>query len=199
MKGFTPLEIQNFHGQTYIHMKHPRERQSLAGFTLIELLVYVALLGIVITLTMQFTLGIVESSAKASAKEEVEANSARILQAFDFLTRQAESVYDPTSDFIGNPGQLSLVTSTNLPSDEARSYVDLYADDGKFCAKNEQSGVTCFTSTRTELTSLTFRKITQSATSTESVQMRFQLRYRNPRPDYQASEQVQTAARFRSY
>jgi hypothetical protein len=148
---------------------------------------------------MQFTLQIVESSAKASAKEDVEANSARILQAFDSLTRQAESVYDPTSDFIGNPGQLSLVSSTNLLPDEQRTFIDLYADDGRFCMKRERDGVSCLTTSRTELTSLGFSRIRQSATSTESVQMRFTLRARNPRPDYQFSEQVQTTARLRSY
>lgn len=169
------------------------------GFTLIELLVYVALLGIVVTLTMQFTLGIVESSAKASAKEEVEANAAAILQAFDFLTRHADSVYDPTSNFIGDPGQLSLISSASLPPNEQRAYVDLYAHDRKFCAKSELNGVACLTSARTELTSLTFQKIMQSATSTESVQMRFRLRARNPRLDYQFSEQIQTTARLRSY
>lgn len=171
----------------------------MKGFTLIELLVYVALLGIVVTLTMQFTLGIVESSAKASAKEGVEANAAAILQMFDFLTRHADLVYDPTSDFIGDPGQLSLVSSINPPQNEQRAYVDLYADDGRFCAKSERDGVSCLTTLRTELTSLTFQKIMQSATSTESVQMRFRLRARNPRPDYQFSEQVQTTARLRSY
>lgn len=171
----------------------------MKGFTLIELLVYVALLGIVVTGTMQFTLGIVESSAKASAKEEVEANSARILQAFDFLTRQAEFVYDPTSDFIANPGQLSLTSSLPSLADEQRTYVDLYADDGRFCTKSERDGVSCLTTLRTELTSLTFTKIRQSATSTESIQMRFDLRARNPRQDYQFTEQIQTTARIRNY
>ena len=169
------------------------------GFTLIELVVYVALLGIVVAGTMQFTLGIVEASAKASAKEDVEANSARILQAFDFVTRQAESVYDPTSDFIGNPGQLSLVSSANLLPDEPQTFTDLYADDGRFCVKRERDGVSCFTTSRTELIGLSFIKIRQSATSTESVQMRFTLRKRNTRADYQFSKQIQTTARLRSY
>ncbi len=171
----------------------------MKGFTLIELVVYVALLGIVVAGTMQFTLGIVETSAKASAKEEVEANSARILQTFDFLARQAESVYDPTSDFVGNPGQLSLVSSASLLPDEQQTFIDLYADDGRFCIKRERDGVSCLTTSRTELTSLAFTKIRQSATSTESVQMRFTLRGRNPKADYQFSERIQTTARLRSY
>jgi len=168
------------------------------GFTLIELLVYTAVLALVLTLSVQFALGVLEASAKSAAKEEVQVNAASILQAFDFEIRHAQAVYPPTSDFVGDPGQLSLVSTINLQPNETVSYVDIYVDDGKFCIKRESLGVSCLTPGGVEVTSLIFTRIVQPA-GAESVQMRFSIRNRIPKVEYQFEESIQTSARLRSY
>jgi len=170
----------------------------MRGFTLIELLVYIAILVIVLTMAMQFTLALIEANAKSNAKEEVQVNAQAVLQAFDFGTRHAQAVYDPTSDFLGNPGQLSLLTTRYMLADEAQSYVDMYVDNGRFCVKNELAGVSCVTSSKVEITSLTFTEITQPQ-GAESVQMRFSLRFDSPRTEYYFTQTVQTSARLRAY
>ena len=172
--------------------------QASRGFTMVELLLYVATLSVVIVLSMQFVVSIIEASAKSVAKEEVQDNSSAILQAFDFLVRHSQAVYDPTSDFTGDPGQLSLVTSRGLPPDETIGYIDIYIDDGRFCVKYEFSRPACISSSKVELTSLTFNEITQPG-GAESVQMNFTIRYKGPTSDYDFSESVQTSARVRPY
>lgn len=170
----------------------------MRGFTLIELLVYVALLSIILTLSVQFVLSIIESTARMDAKEEVQKNAAAIIQTFDYAARQSRAIYDPTSDFISDPGQVSLVSSTNLAPYEDETYVDMYLDNGRFCVKWELTGVECVTSTRVEITSLTFSNIDQGA-NIESVQIRATLRFDSPRTEYYFTETVETSVRLRNY
>ncbi len=168
------------------------------GFTLVELLVYTAILSMVLVLAVTFVMSVLEATVKSTAKEEVQANAAAIIQLFDTTVRHSQSVYDRTSDFIGDPGQLSLLSVRDLPPEESESYVDIYADDGKFCVKREFYGVSCASSSKTELTSLTFREITQAG-GAESVQMIFTIRYKSPKSEYYFTETYQVSARVRPY
>lgn len=168
------------------------------GFTLVELIVYVALFVIILILIFQFTLSLIDSTARASAKEEVQVNAAAIIRTFGFETRHAQAVYTPTSDFVGDPGQLSLVTTRNLPPDETETYTDIYLYNGRLCVKREVTGASCRTSEKVEITSLQFTEITQPG-GQESVQMLATLRYRSPRSSYYFEEIIQTSARLRNY
>lgn len=170
----------------------------MKGFTLIELIVYVALLAVILTLAVQFILNVIDSTARMDAKEEVQKNAAAIVKAFDYITRHSQAIYDPTSDFAADPGQLSLVSGINLPPDEDETYVDMYADDGRFCVKWELGGADCVTSTRVEVTSLTFIEMDQGS-SIESVQMMATLRFDSPRSEYYFTETIQTSVRLRNY
>lgn len=170
----------------------------MRGFTLIELLVYTAVLSLVLVLAVQFALGVFEAAAKSAAKEEVQINAANILRVFDFEVRNAHRVYVSTSDFVNDPGQLSLKTSRNLPMGETESYVDIYLDNGRACIKRELSGVSCVSSNDVEVTSLAFTKIAQSEGG-ESVRMRFSIQNRSPKAEYRFSETLQTSVRLRSY
>lgn len=170
----------------------------MRGFTLIELLVYVALLSIILTLAVGFLLSVIESTARMDAKEEVQKNAAAIIRAFDYAARQSSAIYGPTSDFVSDPGQISLVSSINLAPDENESYVDMYLDNGRFCVKWELTGVECVTSTRIEVTSLRFTRIDQGS-NIESVQIMATLRFDSPRTEYYFTETVETSVRLRGY
>ena len=170
----------------------------MRGFTLIELLVYIAVLALVLTLAVQFALGVLEATAKSAAKEEVQVSAAAIIRAFDFEIRHAQSVYTSTSDFASDPGQLSLASLRQLPAEETVSYLDIYLTEGKFCMKRELMGVSCVSSPGVEVTALTFARIVQ-ASGAESVQMRFTIRNRSPKAEYQFDQALQTSTRLRSY
>lgn len=170
----------------------------MRGFTLIELLIYTAVLSLVLVLAAQFVFSVIEATAKSGAKEEVQANSAAVIKAFDFEIRHARSVYTKTSDFVGDPGQLSLLSARDVPSDETTSYVDMYVYNGRICVKFELRGVSCITSSGVEATNLAFTSVVQAG-GAESVQIRFTIRNRSPRQEYQFAQTVRTSARLRSY
>ncbi|MFY9457915.1 MAG: prepilin-type N-terminal cleavage/methylation domain-containing protein [Candidatus Spechtbacterales bacterium] len=170
----------------------------MRGFTLIELLVYAAVLSLVLVLALQFTLGVVVSTAKSAAKEEVQTNAAAILRVFDFEIRHAQSIYTPTSDFINDPGQLSFLSARDIPADESEGYTDMYLDRGKFCVKRELTGVSCATPSGVEITSLQFTRIAQAG-GEESARIRFTIRNISQKREYQFAQTVQTSARLRSY
>src|SRR3989338_8855169 len=102
------------------------------GFTLVELVVYVGLFAIVLLLMVEFILNIIHSTIRLDAKEEVHKNAAAILRSFEYIARDSSAIYTPTSDFVSDPGQLSLVTNVNVLSDENEGYADFYVDGGKF-------------------------------------------------------------------
>lgn len=168
------------------------------GFTLIEFIVYVALLAILLTLTVQFILSVIESAARMDAKEEVQKNAAAITRAFEHEVRHSHEIYTPTSDFVSDPGQLSLLSSINLPPDENETYTDIYLHNGRFCIKWELTGADCVTSSSVEVTSLTFTRIEQSPT-VESARMVATLRFDSPRVEYFFTETLYTTARLRNY
>ncbi|MCH8874630.1 T9SS type A sorting domain-containing protein, partial [candidate division KSB1 bacterium] len=65
-------------------------------------LVYIAVLALVLTLAVQFALGVFEATAKSAAKEEVQVNAAAIIQAFDFEIRNEPSDDCPDEQGISN-------------------------------------------------------------------------------------------------
>lgn len=168
------------------------------GFTLMELLIYSALVALIITFSVVFAISIVKETAKSSIKEEIQRNAASILRAFDFETHHSSAIYVPSSDFLGNPGRLSLISERILPSGERAAYLDMYVDAGAFCLKRELTGVSCITSSNIETTSLSFTRIVQAG-GQESVRMRVTLRYIHPNIEFQFPLTVQTSARLRAH
>lgn len=168
------------------------------GFTLMELLIYSALTAFVITFAIIFAISILKETAKSSIKEEVQRNAASILRIFDFEVHHASAIYVPSSDFLGNPGRLSFLSSRMPPSGESAAYLDMYIDSGTFCLKRELTGVSCVTSSNIQVSSLRFTRLVQAG-GQESVQMRATVRYVHPNTEYQFPLTVQTSARLRAY
>lgn len=163
-----------------------------------ELLVYSALAALVITFSIVFAISIMKETGRSSIKEEVQRNVTSILRTFDFEVHHGRSIYVSTSDFIGNPGRLSLLSSLNPSGGETSGYLDMYVDNGAFCLKRELSGVSCVTSSSVEVSSLTFTRVAQAG-GQESVQMRLTVRYVHPNSEFQLPLTVQTTARLRGY
>lgn len=170
----------------------------MRGFSLIELLIYSSLVALIIVFSALFAISIMKATSKSSIREEVQRNAANILRIFDFGVRHAQSIYIPTSDFLGNPGRISLATTSYPPEDEEITYTDLYIHDGQFCVKRELTGVFCITSSNVEVTSLVFSRLVQSG-GQESAQIRFTIRYDHPNAEFQLPLTVETSARLRSY
>lgn len=104
--------------------------KSEGGFTLIEAVIYLGLFVLLTTIVALFYLGVFRSSLAVRAEEAAVANAALTLRYIDLETRQADSVYTPTSVFSSDSGQLSLRTPRLAPTDHPFAYTDFYLDNG---------------------------------------------------------------------
>jgi len=103
-----------------------KSRNNSQGFSLMELVVYMALLIIVVVFLFQFLLSVLGSESRGNAREEVISNATIAINAIDFEIRHSESIYDPASDFISDPGQLSILSKKDLVAGEVDAYVDIF-------------------------------------------------------------------------
>jgi len=137
-------------------MGKKRNMINTQGFTLIELLVYIALLVVVATLIAGFVPHIVRGYLTTQAKEETLTNTISALETINQEVRHATSIYQNTSELHDHPGQLSLETQRSAPDDETTTYVDFYLDGDRLYMKREGEEPTVITSTKVEITNLTF-------------------------------------------
>src|SRR3989338_2162755 len=100
------------------------------GFTIIEFIIYIALFAFVMLFLVQFLVGILASQVQTKAREEVINNAVSAINRIDFEVRHATRIYDPTSVFSSDNGQLSLVTPKDPGQDELETYVDIFLSDG---------------------------------------------------------------------
>lgn len=129
---------------------------SSKGLTLITTLVYIALLALIIIVLTRLTAGLVHANAQARLAGEVVDSAQNALAAITSEIQQSSAVYTPTSVFNSNIGQLSLVTTHNLPTDETSTYIDFYVDDEHVYVKRDGSTTQLVTSARVKVTQLQF-------------------------------------------
>lgn len=165
-----------------------------AGFTLSEILVYIAVLSIVVLATSSFLLWISRTNTRAKATREVIDNSRRLMETIAHETKEANSVYTPTSLFSSSSGQLSLETDKYTPSGEIVSFIDFYLCDARLCLKKEGLDPVAITSEEVEIISLEFSQV-----ATSSIQVNLQLNYKTERAEYQSSLNTTSTVSLRSY
>lgn len=128
----------------------------MKGFTLITTLVYLALIiGLVVVLS-RAAVHFISANTQAKLAGEVIDSAQHTLAVITSEIQQADSVYTPTSVLGSHPGQLSLATTQNLPSDENITYLDFYVDDEHIYIKREGSDPVLLTSQQVKVSNLTF-------------------------------------------
>lgn len=169
------------------------------GFTLLEILLYVALIALVISVVSAMLVWAIRVQAKAQIITELSQQGERALAAMVRETREARSVYTPTSVFGIHPGQLSLQTTNAIPQGEKVGYIDFFLCGTRLCFKREGQDPIAFTSEDVVVDTLVFSLVgaTQDFTS---VQIVLTLRYGSPtqQPSYQASASFQSSASIRA-
>lgn len=170
-----------------------------SGFTLVELIIYMGIFGIVIIFLSQFIISALLANAHGNAREAAINNAVVAINAIDFEVRHADALYEPTSAF-GADGQLSLITSTNLPAGEPTGYVDIYvSDDERLCIKKDRLGVVCVTSDAVRVTSLQFTIIDPPTNERQGVQTLITVEYNTTDVDNKASFSLQSSSNVRGY
>lgn len=175
-------------------------KDNSLGFSLIELIVYMALLTIVIMFLFQFLISVLSSESRGSAREEVISNTTIAINAIDSEIRHGESIYDPTSDFVSDPGQLSMLSKKDRVAGEADAYVDIFVNStGRLCIKKETSGTQCVTSENVVVTSLDFNKIELADSTEDGVRTSITLEYNTQDTDGKLPYSLESFSQLRNY
>lgn len=170
------------------------------GFTLIEFIVYIAIFALMTLFLFEFLFGILSNQARGIAREAVINNANKAVSAINFEIRHAIRIYDSTSDFASTNGQLGLVTTLSLGSEEVETYLDIYINSSQqLCIKRELSGVNCFTSLDVKVTSLDFRKALLADGTESGVQTIITIEYDTANIDTKAPFTLQSFSRLRRY
>ncbi|MFH1129389.1 MAG: hypothetical protein V1686_01480 [Patescibacteria group bacterium] len=167
----------------------PAGRQA---FTIIELLMYLSVFVILITVITVFAITSIKTVHKNQTKKEVSSAAYSIMRLMLLEIKTATSVYNPTSLFNTNLGQLSLETTTGLPVGERLSYVDFYFDDNNdFYLKRDGQEPQLLISDKLKVTSLEFLYI---ASISESIKINLTVEYNTTNPEYQFSYNLSSMA-----
>lgn len=149
-----------------------------AGFTLVEMLVYIAILTIVLALVVSFMVNLMRFYTRYRVEREISTN---IREAMNYMIREiktSQRIYTPTSLFGSSPGQLSLETGINLPTDETATFIDFYIDNGQLLIKREGQNPLAITSDRINVSNLVFTNFTNASLG-ELVQINLTMEYRD--------------------
>lgn len=166
------------------------------SFTLIEMLVYIGVLAIIITAISSFFLWTIRANTKTKVTREALDNARRSMEIIIYETKEAQSVYTPTS----TSTQLSLETTHYLIQGEKTSYIDFYLCGTQLCLKKESQNPIALTSERVEVKNLFFSQVATTSTF-PSIQVSLTIDYKNPSnlPEYQASVHLSSTASLRNY
>lgn len=155
-------------------VKNLKSKRYKKGFTLIELLVYAAIFVIIGAVVSSYFIQIINSTEISRRSRESLDNARSVMSTITQEVRHSSAVYTPTSVFGTNPGQLSLETTRDLPTDENTTYVDFYVDDGRVYMKRESQTEELVTSEKVQITDLTFTHLTGGGVSAVQINLTVQ-------------------------
>lgn len=107
------------------------------GFSLLEIMIYIALLGGIAVFVINFLLHTVNVYQRSVAERGVVANGRLLLEFVNKTISESQEIYRPTSKFLDNAGQLSLVDAATSTPQHTTMYIDFWADNGIFYMKRE--------------------------------------------------------------
>lgn len=174
------------------------KKNKKKGFALVELLVYVAIFAILMVSITLFAIAFIKTTAKSRIKKEVSLGTYSAMRTMVYEIKRANSVYTPTSVFDGHPGQLSLETSHEPPSEEEITYVDFYLDGEenhkRLYIKREEQDPQLLISENLEVVNLEFEHLTSSP---DSIRINLTLEYDTSASEYQYSYSLSSSGSIR--
>ncbi|MFZ5559202.1 MAG: hypothetical protein ACOZAL_00150 [Patescibacteria group bacterium] len=164
------------------------------GFTLIELVIYVSIFIILIISITLFALTFIEANTKSKIKKDISSAAYSIIKSISYEVKRADDIYVPTSIFNSPLGQLSLMTSQQIPSGEKIGYIDFYLDNGKVYLKREGQNPQILISENFKVTKLEFDHLPSSP---DSVRINLTIEYDTSAPKYRFSYSLNSLANIR--
>lgn len=123
------------------------------GFTLVEMILYIGSLSLLVLALSGLTLSTIRNYRLSKTKENLTTSADAVLAVFLQEVRNASAIYDPTTVFDNDSGELSLVTgfaATNKT--EPATYVDIYLAGGRVWLKRENETAAALTDETAEVT-----------------------------------------------
>jgi type II secretory pathway component PulJ len=179
-------------------MKEENKYFSRKGFTLIEIVLYVALSAIIGLVLVTFFIQAIKITETSRSSRESLDNARHSINLIEQEIRQATSVYNLTSVFGTNPGQLSLETTRDLPADDDTTYVDFYVDAGGLYIKREGQSTMLITSQKVKVTNLVFTLLNTTAEGS-AVKTDLTIEYSDPIFGSKTPVRLSTTTSLRSY
>lgn len=162
-------------------------KKFIKGFSLVEVLVYVAILGMVISITVGFFSDLMQTYSKTNAKSDVTSNISSVMKIISDEIKYANGIYTPTTVLNSNTGQLSLATTFNAPVGHSSTFIDYYLDNGVIYEKREGVSATPLTSNRVFITALKFERFISNGKDTVKVTIDGKINTASTNPEYQAN------------
>lgn len=140
------------------------------GFSLLETVVYVGLLGAMAIFVSNSLLQMTSTYQRVVAEREALSGARMLLETITRNIAEAQEVYEPTSRFDSDAGQLSLVTVSEVQPEHTTAYVDFWQDNGVLLMRAEGSATTTLSSPAVRVSKLRFEHVTQGS-GREAVRM----------------------------
>lgn len=140
------------------------------GVIFIETILYVGIVSVLAVFLTYSVAGLIRSYKKIQIQNEVLGNVAAIFSVITEEVKSARSVYEPTSIFGEDEGQLSLKTFRGAPDGEYWTYVDFYLDNQRVYLKREGVAAFSISSEQVSVSRLKFTRI-GTGTTTPSVKI----------------------------
>lgn len=170
-------------------------RSAAKGFTLIETLIYIAVIGLVVSSFVVFSVSVSQSGNKTFVTQEVHANARHALDIMSGRIRASTGVNTEASTFGSDPGVLSLSMAA---SGSNPTVLSLSGDDGVLQITEGVGSAVALTSDEVKVTNLVFTNLTPTG-ARESIRIQMTVAYNNAGSDveYSYSKSFQTAVSLR--
>jgi len=169
-------------------MKNYNFKKNISGFTMMETVVYLAIVGIVATAFISFSLTIVSIRNKNYAQEETEANIRAVINLISQKIREADDVVLPASG-----GQDTALVLDNGVNPE----ITFNLDDGQIMMTEGAGQAIAITSNEIDASVLEFSNLAQSGDK-DSIKINLTFDFKNNDSlDYEHSSSIQTAISLR--
>ena len=165
------------------------------GFTLIEIVIYIAIIGMIVTGFITFSISISNTRNKTFVVQEVHSNSRTALNLISQRIRSSTGVNSTSSTFGVDPGVLSLSMAA-VSRDP--TVIDLDQNDGTLRIGEATSSPVAITSDKVKVTNLVFTNVTPSG-ERENIRVEITVEYNNISGDiiYTYSQSSQTTISVR--
>lgn len=167
---------------------------ALTGFTLLEIIIYMGLLSMIVVFIINSLVQVGGTYNRLRAEREVVSNARRLFESVNKTIAESKEVYDPTSRFNQDAGQLSLISAASTTPEHTSSFIDFWIDNGLFMIRREGSQAIILSSPSVRVQKFKVEKIMQGL-GRESVKIILGVEYMHP--NYAASTTLNSTTALR--